>query len=447
MLIQPSIHTENKLSRYHVTVLSNFIRGYDRYTRRYDKSAIGESTYPDQFFLLDREKLSIGVEKTQRLLSKLSIPGDELIVLETTIDPNDLHPNLNTGLGNYVERSWIRIDGVHTIEQALQLIPQRVEEVAARSQQIAMGHLPAFSDLVPRSVSVLPIAQGCQAACPFCFSHASISEDQEQSQLDWGRVADIFRRASDSGAERAVITGGGEPGLLPIDRLHRLIAVAREHFGKVVLITNGYSWGKLNASKQFDGLKALADAGLTVLSVSRHHFNTARNTEIMHLDTQAESLARVWSEHRSDFADLTFRWVCVLQQGGVQDEQSVRDYLAWAASTGAPQVCFKELYVSTSTESVYHNYKSNDWSHAHQVPLSIVLDTMESTGWERVGALPWGSPLFDGRVGGHTMRVAAYTEPSLLWELEHMQCRSWNLMADGRCFASLESRESEVCLP
>jgi len=45
MLIQPSIHAKNKLSRYHVTVLSNFIRGYDRYTRCYDKSAIRESTY------------------------------------------------------------------------------------------------------------------------------------------------------------------------------------------------------------------------------------------------------------------------------------------------------------------------------------------------------------------------------------------------------------------
>ena len=447
MLVQPSIHSANKLARYHVTVLSNFIRGYGRYARRYDKSAIGESTYPDQFFLLGREELSIGVQKAGRLLEKLSLPGDELIVLETSVDPSELQPNLNTGLGAYVQRPWIKVNGVHGVDQDLKLTPQRIEEVAARSQMIAIGNLPPFNDLSPRSISILPIAQGCQAACPFCFSHASISDDQEQTPLDWGRVESVFRAAADRGAERAVITGGGEPGLLQVDRLHQIIALARRYFDKVVLITNGYRWGRLESNERCEALKALVDAGLTVLSVSRHHHNATRNTEIMHLDTQATVLAKTWSEHRSLFANLTFRWVCVLQQGGIQDEQGVHEYLAWAASTGVPQVCFKELYVSTSTESVYHNYASNDWSHAHQVPLSIVLDVMRDDGWRHSDALPWGAPLFDGYVDGQAMRVAAYTEPSLLWELEQVQCRSWNLMADGRCFASLESSESEVCLP
>jgi hypothetical protein len=39
---------------WHVTVLSNFARGYDKYARVYSKAGIAESTFPDRFFLLRR---------------------------------------------------------------------------------------------------------------------------------------------------------------------------------------------------------------------------------------------------------------------------------------------------------------------------------------------------------------------------------------------------------
>jgi hypothetical protein len=65
-------------------------------------------------------------------------------------------------------------------------------------------------------------------------------------------------------------------------------------------------------------------------------------------------------------------------------------------------------------------------------------------GWSRVEQLPWGAPIFKGDWRGRRVRVAAYTEPSLLWELTNGICRSWNLMADGRCLASLEDRKSGV---
>ncbi|MEZ0091017.1 hypothetical protein ABH925_002176 [Streptacidiphilus sp. EB129] len=42
------------------------------------------------------------------------------------------------------------------------------------------------------------------------------------------------------------------------------------------------------------------------------------------------------------------------------------------------------------------------------------------------------------------MWIAAYTEPSLLWERTSGIARSWNVMADGRCDASLEDQASEI---
>jgi len=61
--------------------------------------------------------------------------------------------------------------------------------------------------------------------------------------------------------------------------------------------------------------------------------------------------------------------------------------------------------------------------------------------------LPWGAPVFQLNVEGKQMSVAAYTEPSVAWELRNKMCRSWNLMADGQCYASLEDLESLQDIP
>jgi hypothetical protein len=45
------------------------------------------------------------------------------------------------------------------------------------------------------------------------------------------------------------------------------------------------------------------------------------------------------------------------------------------------------------------------------------------------------------------VRIAAYTEPSLFWERSVGVARSWNVVADGTCYASLEDRASRLTLP
>ena len=436
--------TSAQTRAYHVTVLSNFALAYDRYSRRYDKTALPACTFPDRFFLLDHTELGIGIDKASTLLHKLGLDGDRLIALETEVETRDLHPNRRTGLGRYVARPWIRLSGVFWIDDSGRLSPERIEEVAARSLELRRVEHD-FAALRPRSVSLLPVARGCQAACPFCFSHASISAEQDQAGLDPRRVEHVLDEAARQGAERAVITGGGEPTLIDLESLLWMIEACRKRFAKVVLISNGYAWARHNEQERLDILRRAQAAGLTVLALSRHHHDAGRNADIMGLDTGSERLASTWHRHAEQFPSLSLRWVCVLQQGGIADQDGIEAYVRWAAFTGVGEVCFKELYVSTSVESVYHSFEANDWSHERQVPLSRVLRYAETHGWRRTGALPWGSPIFSGGVDGHAMRIAAYTEPSLLWELDQGLCRSWNLMADGRCFASLESRHSEVC--
>jgi molybdenum cofactor biosynthesis enzyme MoaA len=430
---------------YHVTLLSNFARAFDKYSRVYSKTSIPESHYPNQFFLLRRDELAIGVARARALLARTGLAGDRLLILRTTVATDELQPNLRTGLGRSVPRPWITLDGVSFLDGGETLVPIGFEEACAASLHVLTPELRPYEDLAPRSVSLLPIARGCQASCPFCFSEASVSLDQPGGRLDPMRVRSVLAEARRRGAGRAVITGGGEPGLLRFDRLLALVRECAAVFPRVVLITNGWFLQERPPDVRTLALAQLAEAGLTVLSVSYHHHEVERNAAIMRLRTEPGAIAAAWAAGRERWPSLRLRWVCVLQRGGIDSAEALADYLDTAAALGVPEVCFKELYVSTSQESVYHSREANEWGRRHQVPLSLVLDVARSRGWEEVARLPWGAPIYRGEWRGRALRVAAYTEPSLFWERRHGLARSWNLMADGRCLASLEDRDSEVC--
>jgi molybdenum cofactor biosynthesis enzyme MoaA len=432
---------------YHITVLSNFARGHDKYRRVYTKAGIPESTYPDRFYVLRAGELAIGVRKATTLLSKLNIPGNRLIALRALLPSECLQPNEGNGRGRVWPHRELPLDAICDITESegrFTPVPVNLEDAAADSLRLLCRDLMPYQSLQPRTVSVLPIARGCQAACPFCFSEASVSSVQEQGGVDVDRVTEVLRSGKGRGAERAVITGGGEPTLLREESLRALIGACAREFSRVVLITNGYRHAHMPPARCVEALAGLAAAGLTILNVSCHHHDRARNAAVMNLDTASDSLAGVWASHLGAFPGLGLRFTCVLQRGGIEDAAGVRAYVAWAASLGVREICFKELYVSTSRESVYHSSPANEWAARHQVPLSLITDFAAQHAFSEVSRLPWGAPIFRGEYEGREVAIAAYTEPSLFWERTHGIARSWNLMADGRCLVSLEDRRSEV---
>jgi molybdenum cofactor biosynthesis enzyme MoaA len=438
-----------KETLYHVTVLSNFARGFDKYSRSYCKAGIPESTFPDRFFLLRRDELGIGVEKATPLVGKLGLEGNRLIVLETEVEAASLRPNTANGRGRFIPSNRITLTQLHELDRhdgtAFRLHPLVVEDAMAASLRLLNREFVPFTRIHPRAISFLPVALACQARCPFCFSKASISSDQLSAKPDWGTVGAWVNRAQARGAERAVITGGGEPTLLQEQMLLRLISACAVAFERVVLITNGHTLAS-SGTDQEARLNALYDAGLRVLAVSRHHHDSESNRRLMQLDTPVETLIRTWRKNRHRWPQLRLRLICVLQQGGVENDLALQNYLSWATEQGVEEICFKELYVSTSAESVYHDCAANDWSRRHQVPLSVVTRFAERESFSVESRLPWGAPVYRRQWLGKPLRIAAYTEPSLFWERTHGIARSWNVMADGRCHVSLEDRASEIKL-
>jgi hypothetical protein len=426
------------VDRYHDIALSNFARGYDKYSRIYSKTNIPQSTFPNQFFLLPEDQLEVGFSKVRKLLQKTTA-GDRPVVLHTRTERHELLANTRTGLGEFVERNSVRV--ARLLDENLTDI--RTEDAYAESLELN-GDLLEWSDVRPRSLSVLPIARACQAKCDFCFSHSSISDEQDQGRLSLSQLELACAESRRRGAERLVITGGGEPTLLVHAKLLELMRAGAKHFGKVVMITNGHNLGHADEDRRLQILRDYQEYGLTVLAISRHSHD--RNAEIMHLDTRSELVAQTWRENRDALDGLTLRWVCVLQQNGVHDERTLSDYLQWVAENGGNEVCFKELYVAASRESVYHDGQTNAWSAENQVPLSLVTEFLHANGAEKLGELPWGSPLYRLNWHRRELKVAAYTEPSVFWERKHGLCRSWNLMADGTCYANLETTKSLIQL-
>lgn len=432
-------------SRHHVIVLSNFARGYDKYSHEYSKTRIPESKFTDKFHLLELDQLNIGIEKNNRLLTKLNLPGNALLILETQVAESRLFKTEHTGLGHYIKGDSIRVQRVYLFNPDRTLREISIEEAMARSLSVLQRNLPQYSELTPRSISLLPVAIGCQAKCSFCFSKSSASVEQDKGTLSLEQIARLMQAAKSRGTKRAVITGGGEPTLYPRSKLLELIRLAADYFPqKVVLITNGYLLTEMPATERLVFLEELQTAGLTTLAVSHHHHDLEVNRRIMSLDIDVARIAECLAQNPDRFSTLSLRLICVLQKGGIQDEIAIQNYLNWAASLNVREVCFKELYVSTSVESEYYSQPANEWSEAHQVPLRILLDYLQAKNWNQVGQLPWGAPLYERHINGIPMKVAAYTEPSLLWELSQGLCRSWNIMADGRCLTSLEDRRSEI---
>lgn len=429
----------------HATALSNFALAFDKYTRVYDKARLPKNTFPGEFYLLTRDELDVGLRKATTLVSKLGIPGDQVVVMQVEVNTDDLRANLRTGKGMYVPRSWVKVVGLlEATACGLQALP--IEEALARALKALHPVMPAWDTLRPRTFSVLPIARACQASCVFCFSEASVSSEQKPSAAFSRRVETLCRQAKKQGAERFVVTGGGEPGLLPHVQLLELLNTGRRFFEKTVLITNGVHLARLDENDRTQRLRDYALADLGVLSISRHHHDPAVNARIMALDTRTEAVLGSVRGLPEAYA-LRTRLVCVLQKGGIDSEEALCAYLDWAVERGVGEVCFKELYVSTTLESAYHEAPENKWALDNQVELALVGETLAPRGFTVASRLPWGAPVLTGTWRGKPLAVAAYTEPSVFWERTNGLVRSWNLMAEGDCLASLEDPNSHVCRP
>jgi MoaA/NifB/PqqE/SkfB family radical SAM enzyme len=269
--------------------------------------------------------------------------------------------------------------------------------------------------------SVLPVRFACNCSCPFCFSKSSLSALRHDA-MDWRQLdlARYFDFARERGACRLVITGGGEP-LLRADAVLSIMQRGKPFFEEMACFTNGSLVTR-------DLAQRLADAGLSYLCFSRHHFDDVRNHRLM--GSASPSLRQFFDA----VGGLTIRATCVMSRGNIDSAALVWRYIDQLADFGVRQFTFKHTYVAYE-RSVFAASAEDRWAAEHRVSF----DPFASRG-EIISELPWGPAI--RRIG--EFQVCYYHEPTPAWELEHQTCRSLNLLSDGTVFASLEDQSSQL---
>lgn len=269
------------------------------------------------------------------------------------------------------------------------------------------------------SCSVLPVRVACNLHCPFCFSKSSVSALRHE-RTDWRGldVSAYYRFAQERGANRLVITGGGEPLLRPDDVAH-LVAVGARYFSEIACFTNGTYLTRPLAQR-------LADAGLSYFCYSRHHEDDGRNRQLM-----GPPVPRL-ADFMDAAATIPVRATCVMARGYVDSTAAVWRYIEALRRCSVRQFTFKHTYVAYE-QSLFQSSAENRWAADHQVEFDPFLETGEV-----VARLPWGPCV--RRIG--ELQVCYYQEPTPQWELAQRLCRSTNLLSDGSIYASLEDQRS-----
>ena len=100
------------MNYYYVTIASNFIKGFDKYKKVYSKENLKASTFANQFFVLKKDELHIGIKKASKLLHKVNIKNDFLIILESDIGDLETFSDHETGLAQYIKKNYLDLKAV-----------------------------------------------------------------------------------------------------------------------------------------------------------------------------------------------------------------------------------------------------------------------------------------------------------------------------------------------
>jgi cyclic pyranopterin phosphate synthase len=301
------------------------------------------------------------------------------------------------------------------------MIDNKLDLAEGGRDQVAMCGAPVNEWAQCRflTCSVLPVRMACNLHCPFCFSKSSVSA-LRSDRVDWRclDVAGYYEFARDRGANRLVITGGGEPLLRPEDVVY-LVELGRRYFGEIACFTNGTF---LTA----DLARRLHDSGLSYLCWSRHAADDEANRCLM------GAAAPRLDNFVAAAGPLKIRATCVMARGHVEDAAGVWEYIEAIRPFGIREFTFKHTYVAYE-ESLFRGSAEDTWARDHRVEDNPFGDEGSI-----VARLPWGPCVRQLR----GVQACYYHEPTPGWELRNRLCRSSNLLSDGTVYASLEDTRS-----
>ena len=200
----------------------------------------------------------------------------------------------------------------------------------------------------------------CNGRCSWCVESGGY---HPRRRAPVAELIDQIVHAS----ETSIMLLGGEPLLYPhLAELLRGICVYKE----VYITTNGAMLG----------LGFVEIAGLDKLwgmNVSVHHFDMAKNAEVVGLSLDESQLRDAFAA----LSDVSIRMNCNIIDGYIDTESRAREYITWARSLGANKVRFAELKNDTGAfvslgEMFGHRYGLNENPFTEGCNRDVEIDGM-----------------------------------------------------------------------
>jgi molybdenum cofactor biosynthesis enzyme MoaA len=235
---------------------------------------------------------------------------------------------------------------------------------------------------------VVPKTEKCNAGCKFCVTKAinelENHEKMEEKGIYLPKLHAVAKFSKQIGVVDTNITGGTEPTLEEPRKLNDIVATLASYFGRVNMYTNGakilddVDYGNFATTNL---LSMLSTNGLTNLTISRAHYDDARNSEAMGLKSyDLEKIAE-----KCDQLGVDLKLSCLLLKDYVGNEGQILKYIGKAKELGIGKVIFRELLDLSGADG---------WIRRNYVSVKKAENLMEKLGAKESRGL-WDQKIWD----------------------------------------------------
>jgi molybdenum cofactor biosynthesis enzyme MoaA len=256
------------------------------------------------------------------------------------------------------------------------------------------------------TLSVVCGTAACNANCPFCVSKMT-TQEEDVKDPNWSRLDVACRLAEASGVTTALLTGKGEPTLVP-KLISKYVARLGEYFPLVELQTNGIELAHSGSAGAW--LNEWACDGMTLICISVVHYERLINADMMQYKGRDFDLATLVK--RIQDADISVRINCTVMRGGIETHEDVGDMINFCIDHGVEQLTLREVTrpYHISGFSAGDHRKWTDiiaWTQDHKLKITdpetgmfisgdkFLQDYVEQIGGQKLLHLPHGAMVYD----------------------------------------------------
>lgn len=201
---------------------------------------------------------------------------------------------------------------------------------------------------------IIPIQSRCNASCIFCIT-------RYRQESGWGEVLslDSLNQMNNLDIEKIEITGGGEPLLHP--QINEIIQKSCDK-----IFTQLYTNGKLLNRLSKDSLNKL-----NKLCISRAHFDSIKNKELMGININDQNLTHFTKKIKTKFS-------LVLTRSGIHTYKDILKYIEWVSSVGGQEVVIRRMFLFDYPSSIKHETDVDIDKIISQFKLNFKVDSETS---------------------------------------------------------------------